>query len=207
MSSSERYHHGDLPDALLDAVGRLIERDGVGAVSLRAVARDVGVSHAAPAHHFRDKRGMLTAFAARGYEAFSALLARTWRDSAGRSAPERLRRLTRAYVAFAAQQRAHYEIMFRPELIDHAELAARLRTADAFEVLRGAVAANLPDGTCGEQVLKTALVAWCTVHGLVQLWFEGPLQHLGDGLSLDALQERACDVLLAALATGVPPRR
>jgi AcrR family transcriptional regulator len=207
MSASERYHHGDLPSALLDAVGRLIDRDGVGAVSLRAAARDVGVSHAAPAHHFRDKRGMLTAFAARGYEAFSARMATTWRDSSASEAPpERLRRLTRAYVAFASEHRAYYEVMFRPEMIDRLDLAARPATDDAFGVLCAAVAANLPPGASWEQVRELALVAWCNVHGMVQLWFDGPLQHMREGLSLEALQERCCDVFLAAVAAGVPPR-
>lgn len=205
MSANERYHHGDLPSALLEAVGRLIERHGVGAVSLRAAARDVGVSHAAPAHHFRDKRGMLTAFAARGYEAFSAQMARTWRDSAAAAPPERLRRLTRAYVAFASEHRAYYEVMFRPEMIDRLALAVRPATDDAFGVLCAAVAANLPAGTDREQVLELALVAWCNVHGMVQLWFDGPLQHMREGLSLDALQERSCELFLSAVAAGVPP--
>jgi AcrR family transcriptional regulator len=206
MSANDRYHHGDLPSALLEAVGRLIERDGLGAVSLRAAARDVGVSHAAPAHHFRDKRGMLTAFAARGYEAFSAQMARTWRDSAGAPPAERLRRLTRAYVAFASGHRAYYEVMFRPEMVDRLALAARPATDDAFGVLCAAVAANLPAGTDREQVRELALVAWCNVHGMVQLWFEGPLQHMHKGRSLEALQERSCDVFLSAVAAGVPPR-
>lgn len=204
MRANEPYHHGDLPSALLDAVGRLIERDGIGAVSLRAAARDVGVSHAAPAHHFRDKRGMLTAFAAQGYEAFSALMATTWRDSAGQPPPERLRRLTRAYVAFASEHRAYYEVMFRPELIDRLDLAARPATDDAFGVLCTAVAENLPSGATHEQVLELALVAWCNVHGMVQLWFDGPLPHMRKGLSLEALQERSCDVFLSAVTSGVP---
>lgn len=204
MRANEPYHHGDLPSALLDAVGRLIERDGIGAVSLRAAARDVGVSHAAPAHHFRDKRGMLTAFAAQGYEEFSAQMATTWRDSAGQPPPERLRRLTRAYVAFASERRAYYEIMFRPELIDRLDLAARPATDDAFGVLCTAVAENLPSGATHEQVLELALVAWCNVHGMVQLWFDGPLPHMRKGLSLEALQERSCDVFLSAVTSGVP---
>jgi AcrR family transcriptional regulator len=202
MSVSERYHHGDLPGALLEAVGRLIEQDGIGAVSLRAAAREVGVSHAAPAHHFRDKRGLLTAFAARGYEAFSAEMSRTWRHSASEDPPERLRLLTRAYIVFASEHRAYYEVMFRPEMIDGLLLASRGATDDAFHVLCAAVAANLPEGTDRDTVLELALIAWCNVHGLVQLWFEGPLQHMRHGLSLDALQERLCDVFLSTLASA-----
>jgi AcrR family transcriptional regulator len=147
---------------------------------------------------------MLTAFAAQGYEAFSAQMATTWRDSAGQPPPERLRRLTRAYVAFACEHRAYYEVMFRPELIDRLDLAARPATDDAFGVLCAAVAENLPSGATREQVLELALVAWCNVHGMVQLWFDGPLPHMRKGLSLEALQERSCDVFLSAVASGVP---
>jgi AcrR family transcriptional regulator len=202
MSVNERYHHGDLPGALLEAVGRLIEQDGIGAVSLRAAAREVGVSHAAPAHHFRDKRGLLTAFAARGYEAFSAEMSRTWRDSTGEDPAERLRRLTRAYIVFASEHRAYYEVMFRPEMVDGLVLASRGATDDAFQVLCAAVAANLPDGSDRDTVFELALIAWCNVHGLVQLWFDGPLQHMRHGVSLDALQERLCDVFLSTLASA-----
>lgn len=204
MTSSERYHHGDLPSALLDAVGALIERDGVGAVSLRAAAREVGVSHAAPAHHFGDKRGMLTAFATRGYEAFSAAMARAWNDSAAQAPPQRMRQLTAAYVSFAAEHRAYYEVMFRPELTHRLDLAARPATEDAFGVLCTAVAANLPESTPRETVVHLALVAWCNVHGMVQLWFEGPLRSMPRAPGLRQLQDLSCDLFLAALAGGPP---
>ena len=157
------------------------------------------MSHAAPAHHFRDKRGLLTAFAARGYEEFSAQMSRVWRDSAGADPRERLRRLLRAYIAFAAEHRAFYEVMFRPEMVDSLVLASRGATDNAFDVLRAAVAANLPDDADRDTVRELALVAWCHGHGLVQLWFDGPLRHMPGGPSLAALEERCCDVFLAAL--------
>ena len=69
---SDNYHHGDLQNALLQAVGEIIEEKGVGAVSLREAARRAGVSHSAPAHHFGDKIGMLTAFARKGFEEFGS---------------------------------------------------------------------------------------------------------------------------------------
>src|SRR5215213_11204294 len=68
------YHHGDLPRALLEAAVQAIAEVGPAAVSLRDLARRVGVSHAAPAHHFGDKRGLLTAVAAEGYRLFAAAL-------------------------------------------------------------------------------------------------------------------------------------
>jgi hypothetical protein len=92
--------------------------------------------------------------------------------------------------------------MFRPEMVDGLVLASRRATDDAFDVLCAAVAANLPDGSDRDTVFELALIAWCNVHGLVQLWFDGPLQHMRHGLSLESLQERLCDVFLSTLASA-----
>lgn len=216
-----RYHHGDLPAALLSAVGTLIERDGIGAVSLRAAAREVGVSHAAPAHHFGDKRGMLTAFACEGYAAFSAALAHAWQSAPADDPRAGLRSLGAAYVAFARDRRAYYEVMFRPELAESETMVTDDDPDDpddAFRVIQLAVAANLEDAEPDEpRVLQLTLVAWCTIHGLVQLWFDGPLRHMVDGplrhfssaggtsepsadhLTLEALEQRCADALADAI--------
>ena len=65
--ATKTYHHGDLRNALLDAAETVLAARGVEAFSLRACAKEAGVSHAAPAHHFRDVAGLLTALAARGF--------------------------------------------------------------------------------------------------------------------------------------------
>jgi AcrR family transcriptional regulator len=80
--SSSRYHHGDLRRALFDALGEAVLEVGPAAVSLRDLARRAGVSHAAPAHHFGGKRGLLTAFAAEGHR----LLAQALREAAAGAA-------------------------------------------------------------------------------------------------------------------------
>src|SRR5436309_9989055 len=75
-SSTENtpYHHGALHDALLKAAERVLERDGLGGLTLRAVAREAGVSHAAPTHHFGDLTGLLSELAAIGYRMFNAAM-------------------------------------------------------------------------------------------------------------------------------------
>ena len=65
------YHHGDLHDALLAAAERVLERDGLAGLTLRAVAREAGVSHAAPTHHFGDLSGLLSELAAIGFRRFN----------------------------------------------------------------------------------------------------------------------------------------
>src|SRR6185503_1752884 len=70
-SNDAPYHHGDLRDALLKAAERVLERDGLPGLTLRAVAREAGVSHAAPTHHFGDLSGLLSELAAIGFRRFN----------------------------------------------------------------------------------------------------------------------------------------
>src|SRR5215210_1552970 len=100
-SQPRPYHHGDLRRALLDAAVEAIAADGPAAVSLRDLARRAGVSHAAPAHHFGDKAGLLTAVAAQGYQ----LLADTLTAARQRSGD--FLEVGVAYVRFAVDHRAH----------------------------------------------------------------------------------------------------
>jgi AcrR family transcriptional regulator len=133
------YHHGDLRRALLDAAVAAIEESGPAALSLRDLARRAGVSHAAPTHHFGDKAGLLTALAAEGYGLLADELA------AEHAASASFLEMGVAYVRFAVAHRAHFEVMFQPELYhaDDPELvAARGRSAASLY----AGAANLPKG-------------------------------------------------------------
>ena len=104
------YHHGDLPRVLLDAAVQAILEVGPAAVSLRDLARRTGVSHAAPAHHFGDKAGLLTAVAADGFRRLAATLREVYEATGS------FLEVGVAYVGFAVNHRAHFEVMFRPEL-------------------------------------------------------------------------------------------
>src|SRR5262249_26611005 len=106
--SDRPYHHGALRRAVLDAALEVLATDGVEALRLRDLARRIGVSHAAPAHHFGDRAGLRTAIAAEGFELLAEEL-----EAVG---PEDLLELGVAYVRFGTQRRAHFEVMFRPDL-------------------------------------------------------------------------------------------
>src|SRR3974377_2347881 len=108
---SRPYHHGDLRAALLEAAAEEIGAVGVAQLSLRARARRAGVSHAAPAHHFGDKTGLLTALAAEGFR----ILHRHTSPTLGR--PDALVRAGEQYVAFALAHPAHFSVMFDPHLL------------------------------------------------------------------------------------------
>src|SRR5512138_3056489 len=111
-----RYHHGELRRALLDAAAAVVERDGVGALSLRDLARRLGVSHAAPAHHFADRTALLVELAADGYARFGAALAEAARRE--REPFERLLAVGRAYVRFALDHPGRFRVMFGRELAE-----------------------------------------------------------------------------------------
>ena len=110
-SEDTPYHHGDLHDALLKAAERVLERDGLGGLTLRAVAREAGVSHAAPTHHFGDLTGLVSELAAIGFRQFNAAMA-----AAGAiDAPPLMKAMARAkaYVAYAQAHPGMYGLMFR----------------------------------------------------------------------------------------------
>ena len=157
MSSRDTYHHGDLRRAVLTAALDVIRTEGPGVLSLRDLARRAGVSHAAPAHHFKDRTGLLTAIATEGHDLLTAALseATDLRDAGVR------------YVRFAVAHPAHFQVMFRPDLLrpdDPHLMAARARS---YGQLRAGVAA-LPDDRTTDPDL-VGIAAWSTAHGFATL--------------------------------------
>src|SRR6201997_5846248 len=106
---SRPYHHGDLRAAILAEAASLVAERGPDRVSLRELAREAGVSHAAPAHHFTDRRGLFTALAAQGFELLAVALA---------DARPRFLDAALAYVRFAIEHPGHYRVMFDKSLVD-----------------------------------------------------------------------------------------
>lgn len=168
------YHHGDLRRAVLDAAVAAIGASGPAAISLRDLARRAGVSHAGPAHHFGDKAGVLTALAAEGFEQLADAL-----DAAQRDTGDFLE-VGVAYVRFAVEYRAHFEVMFRPELFhpdDPAVSSARARANTAL--VDGIRSVRAPKTGPDDQ--HAELAAWSLVHGFATLWLTGALpDDLGD---------------------------
>ncbi|MEU6955799.1 TetR/AcrR family transcriptional regulator [Streptomyces sp. NPDC045714] len=176
-SERERtYHHGDLRRVILDATLDVIATNGPGALSLRDLARRAGVSHAAPAHHFKDRTGLLTAVATEGYALFADALT---------GAPD-LRERGVAYVRFAATHPAHFQVMFQPDLHrtdDPDLLAARAR---ATEALRAGVA-DLPPAGRGEDDRLAGVAAWSLAHGFATLLLSGNLADAMEGRDPEAV--------------------
>lgn len=162
----------DLRRALLDAAADLIAEHGPGAVSLREIARRCGVSHAAPAHHFGDRPGLLAALAAEGFRGLAVAL----RQVEAGSARERLVAQGRAYVGYATASPGCFPVMFRPELCDTASEELLVARTEAFAELDDAVTAAQAEGWAAGADHDTAvLAAWASVHGVATLWMDGGL--------------------------------
>lgn len=173
------YHHGDLRETLLTAAAAQIAAEGVDTISLRALAQRAGVSHAAPAHHFGNRQGLLTALAARGFELFAAEL-HTARDD--------FREMAVAYIGFARRHPGHFDVMFRHDLLraDDPELSAASAAA-RMELRSGVAQLGVPDAARP----ATELAAWSLVHGFASLWREGALTDTDlDGLDPEQLARR-----------------
>lgn len=162
------YHHGNLRQALLDAAVTSIEEEGVDRLSLRDLARRVGVSHAAPAHHFGDRTGLFTALAEDGFERLAAALEAAHGDYAEAGV---------AYVGFATGERARFEVMFRPELLRADDDGLRAAMARAGDVLRAGAAEQSGDARVN------GLAAWSIVHGFASLVNAGMIDAGDAGLA------------------------
>lgn len=162
MSSDRTYHHGDLRRAVLTAALDVIRSEGPAALSLRDLARRAGVSHAAPAHHFKDRTGLLTAIAMEGYALFADALA---------EAPDLRERGVR-YVRFAAEHPAHFQVMFQPDLYRTDDPDLLVAKERASVELRAGVA-GLPTG--GGDARLTGVAAWSLAHGFATLLLSGNL--------------------------------
>lgn len=162
---TKRYHHGDLRRELIRHALAEITDNGVAALSLRELARRAGVTHGAPAHHFRDKTGLLTAIAIEGF----TLLADTLETARERGFLE----TGVAYVSFAVEHPAHFTVMFSPGADDgDPDLAAARDRAGA--ILDEGVE-DLPQPPPESDRGDAAIAAWSLVHGFATLWLNGAL--------------------------------
>jgi len=169
------YHHGNLCSALLEAAAEAITERGVAELRLRDLARRIGVSHGAPANHFRDREDLLVALAIQGFERLTARQ-RDALEAKHATPAAALNAIGVAYVEFARDNPAHFEVMFQRNLLASPELARA--AAACFEQLLATVTALSPKrsdaASRGDREL-VALGAWGMVHGLATLHVQGLL--------------------------------
>jgi AcrR family transcriptional regulator len=166
---SERpYHHGNLRTALLEQAERTVRERGVQALSLRELARDVGVSHGAPRRHFPDRQALLDALAEAGFARLGAEL-RSALDGAGEEFEARLQATAAAYVRFATRDAALLELMFAGK---HREESGTLHEAAdrAFALMLERIEQGQAEGAIepGERE-RVGFVLFATIQGIAAL--------------------------------------
>ncbi|MFI6878938.1 TetR/AcrR family transcriptional regulator [Streptomyces sp. NPDC050400] len=162
---------GGLRDRLIRTGVELVDAEGVGALSLREIARRAGVSHGAPRRYFPTHLELLSAIARRGFADLGERVAQAVRD--GDADPRtRIATLAAVYLGFAAGHRGMYELMFRHDLLESNELGLRETSLPLFGMLVELVAAVRPQAE--PAVVAGAL--WANLHGVAQLWGWGSLQ-------------------------------
>jgi len=182
----ESYHHGDLRRAVMDEAVAIVRKEGVAAVSLRQIARRLGVSPGAPHHHFGEKDDL---FAAIAEDAFVRIVARVGQrlgEAAELDAHERLQLVCETYLAFAMSDKARYRIMFLPQLRDRKRFAPLHETGGA--ALATLAGAFREAGTSASRARTRAIACWATLHGFAQLANDDFLEETGAELRALAAQ-------------------
>jgi AcrR family transcriptional regulator len=186
-STPRSYHHGNLRSELLAAAERMLRERGLQELSLRELAREVGVSHAAPRRHFPDRQALLDALAESGFERLGAEL-RSAADQAGKDFQPRLRATAAAHIRFATADPVLLDLMFASK---HRETEPHLHRAmaSAFSVMMELIVQGQAAGllTAGDPE-SVGLVLFSTIQGIAALQTAGMIapEQL-DGLTADAI--------------------
>jgi AcrR family transcriptional regulator len=178
LDHSERaerpYHHGDLRRAILDAAERRLIAEGAEAVTIRACARDAGVSPAAPIHHFGSLKGLLGALAARGFERLVTRLDSVAEVQDGAASGTAL---VGAYVAFAVSDPKMFDLMWRDDLMNPDDAVLSHARRVALSRLRDLSQGSREPGDARRRAIRN----WSLAHGLATLLLHGRIvKALGD---------------------------
>jgi len=197
------YHHGNLKEALVRAALELIAEKGPAGFTFADAARWAGVSPAAPYRHFRDRDALLADVARRGFDAFTAALAKAW-DEGRPDVLAALDRLGKAYLDFAKHEPAYYSAMFEAGVSLDVDPQLREAGERAFGVLRGAaekLVALMP-AQGRPPALMVALHVWSFTHGIASLFSRGDAARRALPMPPEELLEAAILIYLRGL--GLP---
>jgi AcrR family transcriptional regulator len=191
---SRPYHHGALRDALLEEAQRLLAEQGLTAVSLRELARRVGVSHSAPERHFPNRQALLDALAARGF----VLLGQAIRQAiaTGGDRPDRFTAAAKAYVGFALDNPALLELMFASKA-DQENEAIATAAEDVFALTAEVMGESPPDATA-MTASPLRLVVAATLQGIANLAAAGRIQRD----EIDRVIDLAVSVFIPVIASS-----
>lgn len=159
------YHHGDLSRALVEAARRILEAEGAAALSLRAVAREAGVSPAAPYHHFKDKSDLLAAITEAGFEALGDAI----RSAVAADTESKMSTMGVAYVKFARENPALYRVMYDCSRDRDAMPDKTGHEGGGFHLVEAAMIRAGIDPADELNLKLWCISAWCSAHGVAEM--------------------------------------
>lgn len=173
--SKTTYHHGNLREELLKATREMIENKGIEAISLRAIARHLGVSHGAPANHFSNKEALMTAYVARAFENIVQTVENAY-QKAGDEMEKRFLAVGQAIVNFALENPNTYKLMIRSEWFDSQQPDVAKPRRKVFDIILSHIEAmDLVNGAPAQSAKTRAIAAWAMIQGYASLRIEGIL--------------------------------
>jgi AcrR family transcriptional regulator len=173
------YHHGDLHAALLTAGESVLAETGVEGFSLRRVAREVGVSHSAPAHHFGDTQGLLVALATEGFRKFLSAMQARQSACDTQKAGDMLVASGLGYLDFAIASPALFKLMFGSDKVDVCDPALEAAAAAAFDHLAQDITRLRGVSPYeDETAMADVMASWSLVHGFASLLLSGRMQNV-----------------------------
>lgn len=167
-----RYHHGDLRGALIDTALKIVQTEGIEALSLRNLAKAVGVTAAAPYSHFRDKDELLAAVAETGFQKLALQMVEAATGQNG--VQGRIEKLIAAYIRFAVENKALFHLMFGRELTNMKAYPTLAMTAGKSYSLFSNVLAKRA-GASEEDTRIMTVSLWSMCHGIATLIMDGKI--------------------------------
>lgn len=193
MAKKTNYHHGDLKNALLDAALALLEETGPDSLSLRAVANRVGVSHAAPEHHFPTRKHLLTALATVGFIRFEAAM-RKGRQKSLTDDADQMRGAMHGYLEYAAANPGLFRLMFTNSMLNWDNEDLKTAASASYQQLAeiSAPAAAQMGLSSPEDIRKIEMLVWSYAHGYAHLFIDHKIP--GEPASCDLAMPQIFDL-------------
>ncbi len=135
-ATRQSYHHGDLKTAILHRAAEVIESEGIEALTLRGIARDLGVSHGAPNRHYKSKSDLLAALAADGWEQITHATLQAAEDESSNDARDKLNAMGRGFLLWALNNKSAFHAAFHPDVERHVDQALRQRVDEFQQTVR-----------------------------------------------------------------------
>ncbi len=197
MSTKATYHHGNLREAILEAAFGLLDENGVDGVTIRAVARIIGVAHSAPANHFKTRKALLTALATRTFEELTLAIRKGIQQGSG-DRRERLKVFADTVISFGLAEPNRFRLLWRPDclIVDDPDLLSQMDAL--YEPLIDLFEQGNQNGQLSAETSGIAL--WSLVHGYVSLRLDGNLIALDDEVSGEPRERAIVDALLSGIA-------